>query len=139
MAPCHSIQNTMIVSPAWRSASAWNDSSAGIIESASVSSIQLEHSRPIDGYRQGNAPFPAAYSGTNSLFPGYQVRETFSVTGFLGYKAFEGTEFYFNPEGFVTLARFTSFYCLPGESPATRFQCLSLASPRSKTASTFSM
>jgi hypothetical protein len=35
---------------------------------------------------QGNAPFPAAYSGTNSLFPGYQVRETFSVTGFLGYK-----------------------------------------------------
>jgi high affinity Mn2+ porin len=49
---------------------------------------------------QGNAPFPAAYSGTNSLFPGYQVRETFSVTGFFGYKAVEGTEFYFNPEPF---------------------------------------
>jgi hypothetical protein len=32
--------------------------------------------------------------------------------------------------GFVTLAGFTCFYCLPGESPATRFQCLSLASPR---------
>jgi hypothetical protein len=30
--------------------------------------------------------------------------------------------------GFVTLAGFTCFYCLPGESPATRFQCL--ASPR---------
>ncbi len=41
--------------------------------------------------------------------------------------------------GFVTLAGFTCFYCLPGESPATRFQCLSLASPRSKTASTCSM
>ena len=27
--------------------------------------------------------------------------------------------------GFVTLAGFTCFYCLPGESPATRFQCLS--------------
>jgi high affinity Mn2+ porin len=49
---------------------------------------------------QGNVPFPAAYSGANSLFPGYQVRETFSITGFLGYKAFEGTEFYFNPEPF---------------------------------------
>src|SRR5580704_11770347 len=38
--------------------------------------------------------------------------------------------------GFVTLASFTCFYSLPGESPAKRFQCLSLASPRSKTAST---
>jgi hypothetical protein len=37
--------------------------------------------------------------------------------------------------GFVTLAGFTCFYCLPGECPAKRFQCLSLASPRSKTAS----
>ena len=42
-------------------------------------------------------------------------------------------------KGFVTLAGFTCFYCLPGESHATRFQCLSLASPRSKTASTCSM
>jgi len=49
---------------------------------------------------QGNAPFPAAYSGANSLFPGYQVRDTFSLDGYLGYKAFEGTEFYFNPEPF---------------------------------------
>jgi len=48
----------------------------------------------------GNAPFPAAYTGQNSLYPGYQVRETFSVDGYLGYKAFEGTEFYFNPEPF---------------------------------------
>ncbi|HXW72756.1 MAG TPA: carbohydrate porin [Methylocella sp.] len=49
---------------------------------------------------QGNPPFTAPYSGAQSLFPGYQVRDTFSVTGFLGYKAFEGTEFYFNPEPF---------------------------------------
>ena len=41
--------------------------------------------------------------------------------------------------GFVTLAGFTCFYCLPGESPATRLQCLSLASPQSKTASPCSM
>jgi len=41
--------------------------------------------------------------------------------------------------GFVTLAGFICFYCLPGECPAKRFQCLSLASPRSKTASTCSV
>jgi len=40
---------------------------------------------------------------------------------------------------FVTLAGFTSFYYLFAESPATRFQCLSLASPRSKTASSCAM
>ncbi|HXW71189.1 MAG TPA: carbohydrate porin [Methylocella sp.] len=48
----------------------------------------------------GNAPFPAAYTGPQSLFPGYQVVETFSLDGYLGYKAFESTEFYFNPEPF---------------------------------------
>jgi high affinity Mn2+ porin len=49
---------------------------------------------------QGNPPFPAAYSGQNSLYPGYQMRDTSSVDGYFGYKAFEGTEFYFNPEPF---------------------------------------
>ena len=48
----------------------------------------------------GNAPFPAAYTGKNSLFPGYQTVDTVSLDGYLGYKAFEGTEFYFNPEPF---------------------------------------
>lgn len=48
----------------------------------------------------GNAPFTAAYSGPNSLFPGYEGRDTISVDGFLGYRVLEGTEFYFNPEGF---------------------------------------
>jgi len=48
----------------------------------------------------GNAPFPAAYTGKNSLFPGYQAVDTVSLDGYLGYKAFEGTEFYFNPEPF---------------------------------------
>jgi len=50
---------------------------------------------------QTNAPFPAAYSGTNSLDPAWQTRETWSVTGFFGYKdPYEGTEFYYNPEPF---------------------------------------
>jgi len=50
---------------------------------------------------QANAPFRAAYSGTNSLGTNFQARDTFSVTGFFGYKdPLEGTEFYYNPEPF---------------------------------------
>ncbi len=49
---------------------------------------------------QANAPFPAATSGINSLYSGVQARETFSVTGFLGYKTPIGTELYYNPEPF---------------------------------------
>jgi len=48
----------------------------------------------------GNAAFPAAYSGQNSLYAGGQTRDTVSVSGYLGYKTWEGTEFYYNPEGF---------------------------------------
>jgi high affinity Mn2+ porin len=50
---------------------------------------------------QANAPFPAAYSGTNSLNQYGELRETFSVTGYFGFKdPYEGTEFYINPEAF---------------------------------------
>jgi high affinity Mn2+ porin len=50
---------------------------------------------------QANAPFPAAYNGANSLDPGFQARDTLSVTGYFGYKdPYEGTEFYYNPEPF---------------------------------------
>jgi high affinity Mn2+ porin len=45
-------------------------------------------------------PFHSPYVGPNSLNPGFQARDSFSVTGYLGYRAFEGTEFYFNPEPF---------------------------------------
>lgn len=45
-------------------------------------------------------PFPAAYSGLNSLYSGFQARDTWSVTGFFGYKPWNGTEFYFDPEPF---------------------------------------
>lgn len=48
----------------------------------------------------GNAPFPALYSGPSSLFPGYEARDTVSFDGFIGYRVFEGTELYYNPEGF---------------------------------------
>jgi len=44
--------------------------------------------------------FYAAYSGTNSLSNDFQARETWSMTGYLGVKLIDGTEFYFNPEPF---------------------------------------
>jgi len=47
-----------------------------------------------------NAPFRAAYSGPGSLSNRWQTRETFSMSGYLGYRLSEGTEIYFNPESF---------------------------------------
>jgi len=45
-------------------------------------------------------PFHADYSGAYSLFNGAQLRDTLSMTGYLGLKLIDGTEFYFNPEPF---------------------------------------
>ncbi len=70
----------------------------GILSGRTLENLSIHAQSTIIG--QANAPFPAAYTGTNSLFPGFQARETFSVTGFFGYKAAEGTEFYYNPEPF---------------------------------------
>ena len=47
---------------------------------------------------QGYAPFPALYSGPNSLPPEGQSRETWTVSAFLGVRLWDGGEFYFNPE-----------------------------------------
>ncbi|HYA81700.1 MAG TPA: carbohydrate porin [Methylocystis sp.] len=49
---------------------------------------------------QSSPPFYAAYSGPDSLYDGFQVRDTWSMTGYLGLKLVNGTEFYFNPEPF---------------------------------------
>ncbi len=50
---------------------------------------------------QGDAAFPSAYSGANSLYQYGEVRDTWSVTGYFGYKdPYEGTEFYYNAEPF---------------------------------------
>jgi high affinity Mn2+ porin len=47
-----------------------------------------------------NLPFHSSYSGPNSLYSGFQARDTWSVTGFFGYNPWNGTEFYFDPEPF---------------------------------------
>lgn len=71
----------------------------GILSPSLRDQLSLHAQTTIIG--QANAPFPAAYSGANSLYPGFQARDTFSVTGFFGIKdPYEGTEFYFNPEPF---------------------------------------
>lgn len=50
---------------------------------------------------QADAPFPSAYSGANSLNQYGELRDTFSVTGYFGFKdPYEGTEFYYNAEPF---------------------------------------
>ncbi|PTM44258.1 carbohydrate porin [Phreatobacter oligotrophus] len=50
---------------------------------------------------QGYPSFRAAYSGQNSLPAGGQVRQTTSITAFLGVRLpWTGGEFYFNPEYF---------------------------------------
>jgi high affinity Mn2+ porin len=47
---------------------------------------------------QGYGPFRSPYAGTNSLPGSGMVRETWTVTAFIGRKLWEGGEVYFNPE-----------------------------------------
>jgi high affinity Mn2+ porin len=47
---------------------------------------------------QGYPPFNALYSGTNSLPPEGQSRETWTVSAFLGVRLWQGGELYYNPE-----------------------------------------
>lgn len=47
---------------------------------------------------QGYTPFYALYSGTNSLPPEGQSRETWTASAFLGIRLWRGGELYFNPE-----------------------------------------
>ena len=47
---------------------------------------------------QGYPPIYALYSGPNSLPPGGQSRETWTVSAFLGVRLWQGGEFYYNPE-----------------------------------------
>jgi high affinity Mn2+ porin len=46
----------------------------------------------------GYPAFRSPYQGTNSLTGGAQARETFTTTAFLGWRLWDGGEFYFNPE-----------------------------------------
>ncbi len=55
------------------------------------------------GIYQGYPHFPARYSGASSLSRNGQIRETVTVTGFLGRRLWPGAEVYLNPEGFQGL------------------------------------
>jgi high affinity Mn2+ porin len=48
--------------------------------------------------QQGYPSFRSPYQGENSLFGGAQTRNTWSVTGYLGRRLWEGGELYINPE-----------------------------------------
>ena len=47
---------------------------------------------------QGYPAFHSPYQGTNSLSGGSQVQNTASATAFVGYRPWDGTEIYVNPE-----------------------------------------
>ncbi|GAA6120495.1 carbohydrate porin [Acidovorax sp. FG27] len=47
---------------------------------------------------QGKRPFAAAYSGPRSLSPDKERSYSFTATAFLGVRAWQGGELYFNPE-----------------------------------------
>ncbi|MBV9739016.1 MAG: carbohydrate porin [Hyphomicrobiales bacterium] len=49
---------------------------------------------------QGKLPMHAPFSGPQSLSKNYEGRDTATATGFVGYKLWDGTELYFNPEIF---------------------------------------
>jgi high affinity Mn2+ porin len=48
--------------------------------------------------QQGYPGFRAPYSGANSLTPGSQTRNTWTVSAFIGVRLWEGGELYYNPE-----------------------------------------
>jgi hypothetical protein len=47
---------------------------------------------------QQHPAYGAAYSGPHSIVPGREKMYTFSTTAFLGFRPWQGGEFYFNPE-----------------------------------------
>ena len=47
---------------------------------------------------QTKPPFPALYSGPNSLSPQHETSYSFTATAFLGMRLWDGGELYLNPE-----------------------------------------
>ena len=82
---------------------------------------------------------PAAELDSRNDFLGAKLYREVRTTVFQVRGADAAWVVVFRKKGFVTLAGFTCFYCLRGESQAKRFQCLSIISPPSKKASTCSM
>ncbi len=73
-----------------------DDKSGGFFENMDDWSI---HGQTTTVY-QASLPMRAAYTGPQSLGPGYVARDTVSTTLFLGYRIQPGLEIYFNPEPF---------------------------------------
>ena len=79
---------------------------------------------------QGYPRMRSPYEGTNSLPGGGQVRETWTADAFLGWRLWQGGEFYFNPElaqGFglnstLGLAGFSNGEAQKGGAPFPKFR-----------------
>ena len=78
---------------------------------------------------QGYPAFPSHYQGPNSLSGANQAKNTESATAFIGYRPWDGTEIYVNPEitqgfGLSTtrgIAAFPSFEAQKASFPMPRF------------------
>src|ERR1700730_17644595 len=87
-----------------------------------LKSRDVGDSRAIDPYswnvhgqltliEQGYPAFRSPYQGTNSLTGASQIKNTTSATAFVGYRPWDGTEVYINPElmqGFGLITRWAS-------------------------------
>jgi high affinity Mn2+ porin len=79
---------------------------------------------------QGYPRMRSPYEGTNSLPGGGQVRETWTTSAFLGFRLWQGGEFYFNPElaqGFginstLGLAGFSNGEAQKGGAPFPKYR-----------------
>ena len=79
---------------------------------------------------QGYPSFRSPYQGANSLPGGGRVRETWTVDAFLGWRVWDGGEFYFNPElaqgfgigGTLGLAGFSNGEAQKGGAEYPRFR-----------------
>ena len=89
----------------------------------------LECPRPIHVRRAGLSGLPLAYQGQNSLSGASQAKDTASTTAFIGFRPWDGTDIYINPEitqGFglsdtLGVAGFPNFEAQKASFPMPRF------------------
>ena len=76
----------------------WTAGEAGSGEAADEGSRRWEIHGQTTFIEQGYPSFRAPYSGANSLAPGGQGKETWTMSAFLGVRLWQGGELYYNPE-----------------------------------------
>jgi high affinity Mn2+ porin len=76
----------------------WSPSSQAAVQPSLPESTDWNVHAQTTFIASGYPAFRSPYQGTNSLTGGAQARETFTSTAFLGWRVWQGGEFYFDPE-----------------------------------------